>query len=466
MANRFLSGLAALVGAAQQIKNTIDQNKNSTTQSSSTNKGTSGSSGGRYVPYDTSGNNYASMVGMTPAEQAALEAAKNSYNQHKASGNQAGMDAAHMQAEAIRKNYGYSGGEDGSQYIQLFQQQQMPTYQSPYADLIESSLNDLLTRDPFSYDYLSDPLYQQYADMYTREGNRAMQDTLGQVANRTGGMASSYATTAAQQANNYYMSQLSDKIPQLQQLAYSMYMDDYDADVQKLNMLQQLENTSYNQYLDQLNQYNANRDFSYNMYRDNMADTRYDNEWSYQLGRDEISDNRYNDELEYERALRQAETLATFGDFSGYKALGYTDAQISAMQKEYEKANTITYSSSGRSSGGRSSSSSSSKPTLTWPQTRELIEDGIRSQTVLDAYEYYVGQPFEDDSENDTDMEGATSAETLSMLLSKLDPAGYSKIDGTIIKNSDIPRFIQEGIIWPQFDEDGDIILRMMPQVE
>lgn len=425
MANRFLSGLAALVGAAQQIKNTIDQNKNSTTQSSSTNKGTSGSSGGSYVPYDTSGNNYASMVGMTPAEQAALEAAKNSYNQHKASGNQAGMDAAHMQAEAIRKNYGYSGGEDGSQYIQLFQQQQMPTYQSPYADLIENSLNDLLTRDPFSYDYLSDPLYQQYADMYTREGNRAMQDTLGQVANRTGGMASSYATTAAQQANNYYMSQLSDKIPQLQQLAYSMYMDDYDADVQKLNMLQQLENTSYNQYLDQLNQYNANRDFSYNMYRDNMADTRYDNEWSYQLGRDEISDNRYNDELEYERALRQAETLATFGDFSGYKALGYTDAQISAMQKEYEKANTITYSSSGRSS----------KPTLTWPQTRELIEDGIRSQTVLDAYEYYVGQPFEGTSDS-----------------SEENGSVYIIVDGEPIKESMVDRMLELGLLYEAID--------------
>lgn len=434
MANRLLSGLAALVGAAQQIKNTIDQNKNSTSQSNSNNKGTSGSSGGSYVPYDTSGNNYASMVGMTPAEQAALEAAKNSYNQHKASGNQAGMDAAHMQAEAIRKNYGYSGGEDGSQYIQLFQQQQMPTYQSPYADLIEGSLNDLLTRDPFSYDYLSDPLYQQYADMYTREGNRAMQDTLGQVANRTGGMASSYATTAAQQANNYYMSQLSDKIPQLQQLAYAMYMDDYDADVQKLNMLQQLENTSYNQYLDQLNQYNANRDFSYNMYRDNMADTRYDNEWSYQLGRDEISDNRYNDELEYERALRQAETLAAFGDFSGYKALGYTDAQISAMQKEYEKANTITYSSSSRSSGG-SSSSSASKPTLTWPQTRELIEDGIRSQTVLDAYEYYVGQPFEGTSDS-----------------SEEDGSGYIIVDGEPIKESMVDRMLELGLLYEAID--------------
>ena len=116
MANRLLSGLAALVGAAQQIKNTIDQNKNSTTQSS-TNKGTSGSTSGGYVPYDTSGNNYAAMAGMTPAEQAALEAAKNSYNQHKASGNQAGMDAAHMQAEAIRKNYGYSGGEDGKKAV-------------------------------------------------------------------------------------------------------------------------------------------------------------------------------------------------------------------------------------------------------------------------------------------------------------------------------------------------------------
>ena len=52
-------------------------------------------------------------------------------------------------------------------------------------------------------------------DTYTREGQRAMQDTIGQVSARTGGIASSYATSAGNQAYNYMMQQLGDKIPQL-----------------------------------------------------------------------------------------------------------------------------------------------------------------------------------------------------------------------------------------------------------
>ena len=102
---------------------------------------------------------------------------------------------------------------------------QQPTYQSAYDAQIDALLNQYLNREKFSYDAESDPLYQQYRDIYTREGNRSMNDTLAAAAAGAGGM-SSYAMTAAQQANNYYMAQLGDKIPELQQLAYEMYMDD------------------------------------------------------------------------------------------------------------------------------------------------------------------------------------------------------------------------------------------------
>lgn len=86
-------------------------------------KGGSGSyassGSGSYVPLDASGNDYAAMAGMSALDLAALQAAKNAYYQGRAAGNQTMMNAAHQQAESIRKKYNYSGGADGSQYIAL-----------------------------------------------------------------------------------------------------------------------------------------------------------------------------------------------------------------------------------------------------------------------------------------------------------------------------------------------------------
>lgn len=42
-------------------------------------------------------------------------------------------------------------------------------------------------------------------------------------------------------------------------------------------------------------------------------------------------------------AAERAKMMASIGDFSGYKALGYTDEQIAAMQAYYDAANTPVY---------------------------------------------------------------------------------------------------------------------------
>ena len=133
-----------------------------------------------------------------------------------------------------------------------------------------------------------------------------MQDTLGAVSNRTGGLASSYATSAANQANNYYMSQLSDKIPELQQLAYSMYQDQGNQLMNMLDMVMSLENGDYAKFQDQLNQWNTDRNFAYGAMQDQLANDRYDREWAYQLQQDQ-----YNNDLD------MAALLASVGDYSG-----------------------------------------------------------------------------------------------------------------------------------------------------
>ena len=284
---------------------------------------------------------------------------------------------AHDYVERIRSNYGYSGDSDGSRYIPLemggggrgnggggFSYEAAPTYTSRYQSQIDDLTRQILNREAFSYDPEKDPTYQQYKDSYTRSGERAMQDTLGQVSARTGGLASSYAGSAAQQTYDNYMGALADKIPELKQLAYSMYQDEGNTQRANLEMLVALEQGDYAKYADLLAQYNTDRSFDYGVHRDNISDERYNNEWNYSVGRDQIADKRYEDETaynretykdetEYNRALAKAQTLAVGGDFSGYKALGYTDQEIAGLKSAYNKAQASVRSGKSGGTGGK-----------------------------------------------------------------------------------------------------------------
>lgn len=63
----------------------------------------------------------------------------------------------------------------------------------------------------FNYDTFAEgDTYKSLEKRYDANGQKAMQNTLGQVAARTGGMASSYATSAANQSYNDWMSNLED----------------------------------------------------------------------------------------------------------------------------------------------------------------------------------------------------------------------------------------------------------------
>ena len=153
-------------------------------------------------------------------------------------------------------------------------------YESQYDPAIDALLNEILNREDFSYDVMNDPLYQQYAQMYQREGDRAMRETLAEAAAGAGGM-NSYAITAASQANNYYNSQLTDKIPELYQLAYQMYINDKESKVQDLGILQNMDATQYGRYRDTINDWYNDKQFAYGAYQDAVQQgnwqTTYDN---------------------------------------------------------------------------------------------------------------------------------------------------------------------------------------------
>ena len=73
---------------------------------------------------------------------------------------------------------------------------------------------------------------------------------------------------AAAQAQNYYASQIADKIPELEQLAYQKYLDDASLQQSKISALQGQEQLDYAKYIDALGQYNTDRNFDYGVYSD------------------------------------------------------------------------------------------------------------------------------------------------------------------------------------------------------
>lgn len=168
-----------------------------------------------------------------------------------------------------------------NQYIQNYDQNNPKAeYDAKYDPQIEALLSEILNRKDFSYNAANDPLYQQYAKMYQREGERAMKETLAEAAASAGGM-NTYAITAAQQANSYYNSQLNDKIPELYQLAYEMYLNDKESKVQDLGILQSMDATQYNRYRDTINDYYADKNFAYGVYQDAVQQGNWQANYDY-----------------------------------------------------------------------------------------------------------------------------------------------------------------------------------------
>lgn len=228
-----------------------------------------------------------------------------------AAGDTAAMTAAHDGAERVRAKYGYSGGADGSGYLPLDREGE-----SPWRASLDGTVRALMNREDFSYDPETDPLYQSYRKEYAREGSRAAEDALGRAAALTGGVPSTAAVTAASQAGDYYAAQLAVKVPELWSLAWSRYKDEDNRLRDDLSLLMSLEKTGYER---------GQREQD----RAETAEQR-----AYARERDALSDRRYADETAYARGLTKARTLAAAGDYSGYAALGWTEAELASLRGE------------------------------------------------------------------------------------------------------------------------------------
>lgn len=148
-------------------------------------------------------------------------------------------------------------------------------YQSTYGDQIQQMIDSIMGREKFTYDYSTNPLYQQYAQEYQRGGQLAMKDAMAESAALTSGYGNTFAQQLGQQTYQRYMEDMAAQIPQLQQAAYAMYQDEGDTMRANLSMLQGADDTDYGRYRDTIADYNDLLNYLYSKYYD-MSETEYD----------------------------------------------------------------------------------------------------------------------------------------------------------------------------------------------
>lgn len=250
--------------------------------------------------------------------------------------------------------------------------------QNAYQSLLDSIVN----QRSFSYDVETDPGYSAYKKQYLREGDRASANALAQASAASGGRASSYALSAAQQAANYYAGQLSDIIPTLEQNAYQKYLNDFS---NRLSSLSALESDRAFDYENWMNQYSMLQNSLSALESDRAFD--YEN-WlnQYSMLQNSLSNYQSQDATDYQRYLDaynlayqnqqnqlSQEQQAYENALALYQALGYATPEVAQALGISSSGTGSGATTSGGANGGTSGGSSGK----TTAQTAQTAESGI-----------------------------------------------------------------------------------------
>lgn len=337
---------------------------------------TPGSASGDYVPADNSGIDYGKNT-MTQDDYAALKAAGDAWNKAYQAGNQAAMDAAHAQAEAIRGKYNYSGGQDGSEFIQSFTQpgQQVPDF----SGLLNSWLEQAKEQQQAAIDYAVD---KGVADLERAEADAQEQFQVqqnqvdeneakaldnqalyaeargdrGGIGQAQYGQIQATAMENRRAINSARVKLSTDTARQIADLRAQ-------GEFQKADALLQLTQTYLSQLI-QMQQWGA--EYSLSVQQFNAQLQQWQKEFDLSVG---SLMGEYNgqptleaQQIENNRLVESGMAALSVGvrpSAAQQAAMGYTDDQITAILAEYKLSKAASGSSGGGSRGSSGSGSSS-----------------------------------------------------------------------------------------------------------
>ncbi len=272
----------------------------------------------------------------------------------------AGGIASKEQAQNALAGARYSPGryvQDAAQALREWQQSSPTGYTSAYQPQIDALLGQLGGREPFRYDYSADPLYQQYAKVYTQNARLASEDAAAQAAALTGGYGSSYAASAAQQAYQQQMDELNAIVPALYAQALNEYNDEGQALYDQLAAYTTQEQAAQDRYYRDVDLYNDRLDYladaynaayaqdygAYSDYLDALAGMRdyYDTQERYRDAQKQQAWENQMAEKEYQLAVQKAAASGTAsGSASGGTGKTGTSGRTAAAKSTGKSGST------------------------------------------------------------------------------------------------------------------------------
>lgn len=274
---------------------------------------------------------------MNNADKQKIAALGEQWQAAQKAGNQGGMNEAHEQAELIRKKYGYSGGGDGSGFKIVGNNTVLPEAKdqsesiNKIYDAQQKAKTDALKaaydQNMADYDAQAAKIPQTYNEARRQVSTQAdisranLNEQMAGSGINVG--AGSQLALSQQNSRNAAMGKVST--------AEADALSDLEAQRQKVK-------TAYQNAVAQaISENDAERAKA--LYTEAQ---RVDNSIVNTAGK-QLSVDTTLAENERSRLEQQAATLAKYGDFSGYAALGYSQDQIDAMQKVWGANNPKLY---------------------------------------------------------------------------------------------------------------------------
>lgn len=272
---------------------------------------------------------------LNEADRQKIAALGEQYKQYSAAGNTEAANNAHAQAEAIRGRYGYSGGATGNEYVPTGNNTviRTATDQSGRLDEVynanlaarQAALESAFNQKNMDYDRAE----QKIAPVYDTQRNDL--ETQFQIARRNMGERATANGINSGTGTQIALSQQNE------------YLRDYGA----LNKAEAAARSDLEferakaaaAYRDAVAQAIADNDVERAKALYNEA-VRVDNSLV-ATSQNQIAIDMQREATEWNRKKEEADTLAQFGIFSGYEALGYTPDEIAQMRAVWAAKNPL-----------------------------------------------------------------------------------------------------------------------------
>lgn len=295
-------------------------------------------SSGPYGSYRSEGGYHDANVSASDAD--IIKSLQQQYELAKAQGDKTTMDRVHTAAEKIRSAYGYSGGNDGSQYLPIKQEEDtltkigLPTYQ-PQVDyvenLYEAQKDKALAALQSSYDKSRMELENSMKEIpgtYQAQANQIAAEALKQQQNFNesaayAGMNVGSGSQAQLAMSNQLQSNMSNlrtneanAMTKAQQQLSALYVDYQNS------IAEAIANNEYERAAALLQEYQKAAESLVEVAKNQAS-----------LDVDIAGFNRDTHQYNQEMTLQKAQDMAKYGDFSGYLKLGFSSDQVNNMRR-------------------------------------------------------------------------------------------------------------------------------------